>query len=839
MKVIIKKSVILLFFLFSLFSLVGQEVKINAVNKPLNEVLINIVDSYSVSISFDDKSLSHFLINNNTVYPSINSALSGLLKTLPLKSELIGGVWVIYPTDDLPKPKQKSTISGRVMDKFTKEALPYSHVVINGWPSITDLKGSFSSVVPSGDSLVHVKVSYLGYYMLDTLVPINPTHDFTLIPSSIGLSEIVIVGSTVEKSTQIGILPGLMKLNHKIAHFLPGYGDNSVLNLIRLMPGILASGEQTSELIIWGSYAGQSKVMFDGYTVYGLKNFNDNISSFNPLLAKDIEIYKGGYDARYGERVGGIVNIVGKNGNTVSPSFTVSLNNMTLNGMVEIPIFKKGSLIVAYRHTYYNLYNPSDMTALVKQNNDADTTNDIDIAVIPDYRFRDLNIKYSTTFTNNDLFYISLHGGYDNFSYSINDTIGNRILDKKTREETSQFGGSVYYGNTLKNGNTNSFRLSYSGLNSHYYDDVKQIFPATNYIRYFADDTSNNILRELSFEYSNIITINHKHKIESGINMYLNEVKLEEFSFNALTASHHSTANRVSFFAQDNISIFKNFSLKAGFRFNYAFNLKKTYFEPRISASIKLGEYWQINAAFGVYNQFVTLSTIVDDLGNYKYMWVISDNEEIPVLEAVHYVLGTSYHQNNFTFSLEGYYKNTTGLTRYVYFPKLETQDIFYGKSQSYGIDLLLKKDFAVHSAWVAYSLSKTTEQFTYFQNEESRRAPQDQRHELKLAAMLNFDPFFFSSNYVFGSGFPYTNNPTQDSESIDLTYSRLDISAIYKFLDRKVKGEIGISLLNVLNTENLKYSSFERIPATQTNEINILTEAIPFTPTLYLKISM
>ena len=839
MKVIVKTSVILLFLLFSLFSLVGQEVKINAVKTPLNEVLINIVDSYSVSISFDDKSLSHFLITNNNVYPSINLALTGLLNNLPLSYELIGGVWVIYPTKNHEKLRQKSTISGRVSDKITNEALPYSHVIINGWPSVTDLKGSFSSVIPTGDSLIHVQVSYLGYYKLDTLVTTRLTHDFTLIPSSIGLSEIVIVGKTVEKSTQIGIHPGLMKLNHKIAHFLPGYGDNSVLNLIRLMPGILASGEQTSELIIWGSYAGQSKVMFDGYTVYGLKNFNDNISAFNPLLAKDIEIHKGGYDARFGERVGGIVNIVGKNGNTASPSFTVSLNNMTLNGMVEIPIFKKGSLIIAYRHTYYNLYNPSDMSALIKQNNDIDTSNNVDITIIPDYRFRDLNIKYSTTFNDNDLFYISLHGGWDNFSYAINDTIGNKILDKNTREETSQFGGSVYYGNTLKNGNTNSFRLSYSGLNSYYYDDVKQIFPATNYIRYMADDTSHNKLGELSLQYSNIITINHTHTIESGVNIYFNEVKLEEYSFDALTASHHSTANRVSLFAQDNISIQKSFTLKAGFRLNYAFNLKKAYLEPRISASIKLGEYWKINAAFGVYNQFVTLSTIVDDLGNYKYLWVICNNEEIPVLEATHYVLGTSFHQNNFTFSLEGYYKNTTGITRYVYFPKLETQDIFYGKSDGYGVDLLLKKDFAKHSAWIAYSLSKTTEHFSYFRHEDTRRAPQDQRHELKLAAMLNFDPFFFSSNYVFGSGFPYPNIPTQNSESIDLTYSRLDISAIYKFLDRKVKGEIGISLLNVLNTENLKYSSFERIPATQTNEINILAGAIPFTPTLYLKISM
>jgi len=31
-----------------------------------------------------------------------------------------------------------------------------------------------------------------------------------------------------------------------------------------------------------------------------------------PYWQKDIEIHKGGYDARFGERVGGIVNIVGK-----------------------------------------------------------------------------------------------------------------------------------------------------------------------------------------------------------------------------------------------------------------------------------------------------------------------------------------------------------------------------------------------------------------------------------------------------------------------------------------------------------------------------------------------
>jgi hypothetical protein len=43
--------------------------------------------------------------------------------------------------------------------------------------------------------------------------------------------------------------------------------------------------------------------------------------------------------------------------------------------------------------------------------------------------------------------------------------------------------------------------------------------------------------------------------------------------------------------------------------------------------------------------------------------------------------------------------------------------------------------------------------------------------------------------------------------------------------------------VLNVLNRENFKLENFEHIPAGQTSGINIYAEAIPFTPTLFLKL--
>lgn len=71
-----------------------------------------------------------------------------------------------------------------------------------------------------------------------------------------------------------------------------------------------------------------------------------------------------------------------------------------------------------------------------------------------------------------------------------------------------------------------------------------------------------------------------------------------------------------------------------------------------------------------------------------------------------------------------------------------------------------------------------------------------------------------------------------------DYPYSRLDVGASWKFLNRKLKGEAGLSVLNVLNTRNIKFANFERIPLNQTSSINIYAEAIPLTPTLYLKFS-
>jgi len=511
---------------------------------------------------------------------------------------------------------------------------------------------------------------------------------------------------------------------------------------------------------------------------------------------------------------------------------------MTISGLVEIPLFKTSSLVLSFRHTYYNLYSSDDVNSVVYRNNDNDTTNDIQVNIVPDYMFRDINVKYSAKIHDNDLFYISLYGGNDQFNYNFQQPIKNHVLAKTTEETNSQLGGSAFYGKTWKNGNISNFTASYSELKTVFTNNFKILIPKINYEYQRIDDHSTNSIAEFTAENANFFSINQTHRLEFGTGFKYNTVQLVEDTFSLQTVNIKQFGQRMNVYGQDNMALGKLVNLKIGARFNYVFNLQLFNVEPRASISVDLGKYWKVNAAWGMYSQFITESSVVDENGNYRYIWTVCNGNEIPVLHANHYVLGVALHQNNFVFSLEGYYKYTTGITRYIYSRKFNIQEIFSGNSRTYGMDVMLKKDFGRHTAWISYTLAKTEEFFEYFADQQYHRSPQDQRHEVKLALLLNFDPFFFSSDYVYGSGFPVTNSQ-QIENNENMTYSRWDASFIYKFLDRKVKAEVGLSVLNILNTQNVKYATFERIPDNQLNTINIYSEAIPFTPTLYLKIAM
>lgn len=830
-----KKYIALIFFFgLILTNTFAQKVEIKANNESLSSILIQLRDNYNYQFSYNADLLSNYKISIDKSFSNKEKAIEFLLRKFPLNYEISSNVYLIFPEEKIFQYR----IIGQILDKDNLEPLPFSHITINDHPMATDERGNFS-FTSTTDSTFRILASHLGYFIQDTTVHYNKPLQLLLKAASTDLEEITVTDKVVQTFIKESNQAGNLKLNHKIAGFLPTNNDNSVFELLRLQPGILAAGEQKDYLIIWGSYEGESQVLFDDITLWGLKKFYDDIGAVNPLVVKNIEVLKGGFDAKYGDRVGGIVHITGKDGSKIKPSLNLTLNNITASGSYEQPIGKKSSLLFAVRHTYYNLFK-DDQIKYATSNVNTDNINGIipdfiNLDVTPDYRFRDANLKFSTQWDNGDQINLSLLAGEDRYSYNIT----NELLTSAKRhvfEGSYQNGGSFKYNKIWNNGNSSSLSVSRSELDRNTTEQtiIERVKISELNIR--RDDRSYNNIREYNAKIQNRFILNQDQIIEAGLLYTNNVVDLQEDSLGINILHLNSKLDKIGGYFQNILNVSNGVNIKAGFQVNYPVNLKKLYWEPRISVSAKINNEFSVNGAWGLYKQYISKSSVLSRTGKYRYIWVGADEHTVPVLESVHHILGGSYHKNGFSFSVEAYYKKTDGHTRY--YRWRNEGNISLGKSKSYGLDFFAKKDLGDHTFWISYTLSKTSENFDYFRNEdEYLRALHDQRHEIKTAGLLSLKPFYLSANYIYGSGFPvYAGYGNIISEP---DYQRLDAALIYKFSHKKIKSEIGILFHNIMDQKNLTYESFERIPLSQINSISVYTETVPSSIRLYFKLTI
>jgi hypothetical protein len=849
----------------------NQPIKVFADNQYLNFVLIYLRDQYGFQLSYNDSEVSKYKVTISKTFETREETLTFLLQGLPFQLKKTGEVFILVPDRKKQgdeKPKVLTTISGQIVEAGSFEPLPFSSVFINNHPIVSDVMGSFNFTA-SADASFHVTISHLGYYIFDTILYAGINQKFKLLPSSENLPEIEVRENLVERAAQIGDEPGKIKLNHNIARYLPGQGDNSVFNLLRLMPGIQAAGEQTTDLLIWGSYEGQSLIMLDGFTLFGLKNYNDNISVVNPFWVKNIEIYKGGYDARFGNRVGGMVNMTGKNGNRSKPTFSFNINQTTLNGMIELPLLKKSELMMAYRQTYYNLYNLNDFNVFApthaSHTGDQDlkyTTNAVpDVSVYPDnYRFRDFNMKYSYHFNNNDLFYVSFYQGGDDFKLTadvllnrppVPGKFGNTTLKVNVlnNELNKQQGLSAYYNKLWKNGNISKIIISHASFSR----EIKDYIQSKNQVSgaFYNQDTAvvANNAGENSIRLENIINLKDGHQVELGGGIYFNNALIENMQVYKdkmpVSTMKEYQNDREYVYAQDNLPVNKRINIKSGVRISYVDQTMKFHLEPRISASVKLSETLKLNASWGIYNQFMYKKSTVDRDNNYSYLWITS-GENIPVLHANHWVTGFNYFKKGFTFNVDGYLKTTRNLTRQIFQEGTEgpgeragSYVQVEGDAKTFGIDVYIKKDIGRHSIWASYTLSKALERLSAGTSSTAtwNPAPHDQKHELKIAALSGFGHFYFSADYVYGSGMEILKEAFREQTG-NIRYNRIDVAVTYKLPFKKFNGETGLSVLNLLDTQNLKASNLKNIFVTnELGSVKIYTDAVPFTPTLFFKL--
>lgn len=867
----------LIVFILSAFITNAQttQIQVDAENKPISEILETLTRDYNFQLSYNSSALSANKLTLHKSFQTPEKTLNYLIKDLPYQIVKSGDVFIITPersSESVPVQKRMNSVSGQIVEIGSREPLPYTQVLVNGRPILSDQLGNFNFVSAS-DSVFHLQICHLGYFIKDTVLLANVHHQVALSRTIIHLAQVNIKNNIVEKSALIGTEPGDMQLNHQISKYLPGQGDNSVFTLLRLMPGIQATCEQTNDLVIWGSYEGQSLITFDEFTLFGLRNYNENINVINPFVIKSIEINKGGYEAKYGNRVGGLVNITAKTGSRIKPNFSIILNSSTINGYAEIPLFHRSSLVVAYRQTYYNLYNLDDFNVFAPTHSsqksfggfDNNSNVDPDISVYPDkYNFRDFNIKYSYVLRNDDVLSLSYYRGGDVFGLSaetelertktdvitnVDPSVDNTVLfnlELNDEEKNRQQGFSSFYHKKWKNGDFSKLIFAYADYSKDEEETVSSFDSNTGDVFVSREDRTTNKALESSLRSENAIFIKNGYEFEFGGGAYLNRTKIgnnNNYTDNSnLDTLNFNETYRAYLFAQQSLAITKKLKFIAGIRANHSFNSQKVVVEPRINVSYKLTDAIKAQASFGLFNQILYKIATVDGDDNYTYLWTTSKDESAG-LRATHWIGGLNYTKNNLTINVEGYYKNTNHLTRRYYLQtqvneNINNQYILHsGNARTYGIDTYVRKDFGFNTIWASYSLSKIEERLAA--NGEPlpgyTLAPHDQRHEFKIASLVNIRNFYISACYVYGSGMNVLKEMFDTQTGIE--YNRVDFAVTYSFHWRKMTAETGISILNIFDTQNLTPRNVKTINISEEiSPIKVYTDAVPFTPIFFVK---
>ncbi len=785
-----------------------QSLRLVVSSQPLNVVL----NTLNLEISYNSKALSAYTVNVAHTFNSPVDALYFLLKDKPFKIEKMGDVFIILPLPEAkipnapPSPqtdKKVPFLKAFLYDKHSGEPLPYAHIRFREGITNSNEEGYFSFVC-SNDTLFHIQISYLGYNELDTIV-YPGKHMLYLKSAYQELNEVFVQPSPTSMLIQSGKIAGEIRSNHQATRYLPGNPDNSVFATLRMMPGVRASGEPSADIIAWGSQIGESQLVFDGYTLFGMKNFNDHISSVNPFLVKDIRLMKGAFDVSQNSRIGAIAEIIGNMGNTASPEVKLNLSNYTGNIFTSVPIQKKSTLSIAYRQTYYTLYDDKQYTTT----EDGTKFNADVVYIKPHYSFKDINVRYIGQTSGNDHYYISLYGADDRFRFLVEQ---NNSHDFDASEKNMQYASAAGYKYRWNNGATAQVTVSFSRFNSGI-DNLTTLETGQWQLNH-----TSNAIQEASVRMRGEFNLGKKLKTEvgtgwqqyySGINQQIN------------------TLNKPGVFVNNKIMLGK-LNLHAGLRADFPIHMSPAI-QPRLSVQFRASNEWTLTASKGLYAQYISRTPNLN-AGHMQMLWNLNDSI---ALKASHITSGIAYSKNGYLLSAEGYYKQIRNQHYFL------DNTIFTSDNSVYGYDIFVKKVFNEHNLFASWSLVNI------------RMPVPETGQELKAGGIGTLKPFFISFSYVFGTGFSsisngghmhrQNNNNNKQYQHTEMhgspgkkNYNRLDLSLTYHLQKSKYRIQTGISLINVMNSQNVKYN----YRLLDTNNItNIYTKATPFTPMLFFEL--
>lgn len=814
-------------------------------NESLSHILNKLGNEYNIDFAFDSYELSR--IYGSWEFESI--ALSDVLKSL-LKSKNLSYKWldetiIIYQElkiETITAEKIDSdsvSIRGEVRDFSSRELLPFS---------VLSMRSAFNDFVTDGDGKFilqfpfdvndTLQVFFVGYEVGNIPVKDLVNKDFVtvfLTPARNYLPAVLIEAQS-KQSIESSTASGLYIINPGSITTMQGTGEADLLRTAQLLPGITATQESSNGLYIRGGNNDQTLLSFDGFNIYHQDHFFGAFTAINSNAVKAMSIQKGMTDVRFGGRVAGVVEIIGKEGNLKKSSSQIDVGPLSIGAAIESPTdsLGKSSIFITARRAFTNaVFSPTYRQLFNTTYNAAVTTNsgsstDAFKETKPAFYFQDFNLKFTYRPTTRDVVNFSCYASKDDLFVQYADSSDSQLdntRDVKYTDESNKknLGTSLRWGRIWDNRWESNLNIGLSRFTGDFFaaDSIRELLFMIDSVRFTSEKSQ---LKDFDgrFEMKKVISGNKVvagaqiNSISSGIkNNEMGTILLDSVSRGVVLSTYISAENETN----------ERLKLKPGLRINYYNRSGDLYFEPRINMLFEaVKNRLRLKASAGRVHQYIQRIQSQNLYQNTPDYWQLADSGGIGVMRSDQVMAGLVLTNKQWTLDVEGYYKSNEGnaASLSAFTNSITTSDnTLNGSGKAYGVDVLLSKYFKRHHFLISYSLLKAEADYFYA---GLKNVPEifEQRHEIKLNYEINLKHWDFAIFWVYGSGRPYTpvlgtydfSLPDGNTRKLPVygelnsarlpAYHRLDVTAAWHFLLGKAKGSIQFSVFNAYNQKNI-----------------------------------
>ncbi len=637
----------------------------------------------------------------------------------------------------------------------------------------TNSEGYFEFDLLTGEHTL--QISFVGFEESTRKIKLIETGEveFELFEEIHNIEEVVVVGDDATTSkTQMS----LVKVDSKVLKKLPVLmGETDVIKGVTMMAGVQTVGELASGFNVRGGDTDQNLILLDGAPVFNSSHLFGFLSMINPDVVGNINLYKGGLPARYGERISSVMEIDLKKGNDKSLKAYGGIGLINSRVTIDGPLIKnkKLKLLTGFRSSYTDWI----LEEIPDENVSQSVTNFYDASGYITY---DFNLHNSISL----MAYIS-EDEYSTSAQSIN-KYGNLLLNLDLR-------------NKLGEKLSSELAFSYSKYTFRLTDLADSVLVKAYYL--------DNQIQYHSAKYHFNWHPHARHNIHFGANgiYYLSDPG-EIIAYSPETIINPQKLERekaleTALYLSDEFDISPGVTLNAGLRYSrfdlfgpgtvfmYDENkpkspetvidskifdsnqVIKTYsgFEPRISLRYELQNDFILKMSYQRTSQYfnqISNNAVISPAES----WKASDYHLKPLInDQVAFGVTNNKLVHGLDLSAELYYKNLKDLIEYrngaeiIMNPNLETS-LINADGYSYGIELSLNKPSGRLTGWMNYTFArtmrKTDNRFEEDLINEGKYYPSiyDKPHDLSVVANYNISRRWrVSGNFVLISGRPVT----------------------------------------------------------------------------------